>query len=71
MQWFQLLVGMNALDDEERLTPLGYHLASLPVDPQAGKMLIFAALFGCFEPVAAIAANLSFKDPFFMPVVRI
>jgi ATP-dependent RNA helicase DHX36 len=60
---------VNALDDDERLTPLGYHLANLPVDPQAGRMLILGALFRCYEPVAAIAASLSFKNPFFMPLV--
>ena len=62
---------MNALDDEERLTPLGYHLAKLPLDPQAGKMVILGALFCCYEPVAAVAASLSFKDPFFIPIVII
>lgn len=63
-----LLVGMRALDEDENLTPLGYHLANLPVDPQAGKMLIFASLFSCFDPIASIAACLGFKDPFIIPL---
>nr|XP_014276577.1 ATP-dependent RNA helicase DHX36-like isoform X2 [Halyomorpha halys] len=65
-----LLFGMRALDEDENLTPLGYHLANLPVDPQAGKMLIFASLFSCFDPIASIAACLGFKDPFIIPVGR-
>uniref|UniRef100_A0A0A9XY87 RNA helicase n=1 Tax=Lygus hesperus TaxID=30085 RepID=A0A0A9XY87_LYGHE len=32
-----LLTSMNALDSDENLTPLGFHLASLPIDPQAVK----------------------------------
>lgn len=36
----ELLKRMNALDEYENLTPLGYHLAKLPVHPQIGKMLL-------------------------------
>ncbi|XP_043788286.1 ATP-dependent DNA/RNA helicase DHX36-like [Apis laboriosa] len=63
-----LLQTLNALDDEEHLTPLGYHLAQLPLDPRTGKMIIWAALFSCVEPVFAIAASLSFKDAFYCPL---
>ena len=34
----------------ECLTPLGKHLARLPVDVRLGKMLIFGALFHCIDP---------------------
>lgn len=95
-----LLQTLNALDNEEHLTPLGYHLAQLPLDPRTGnvfissillyhflsitlhntnffififyfflgKMIIWAALFSCVEPVFAIAASLSFKDAFYCPL---
>ncbi|KAF3428740.1 LOW QUALITY PROTEIN: hypothetical protein E2986_01277 [Frieseomelitta varia] len=63
-----LLRTLNALDDEEHLTPLGYHLAQLPLDPRTGKMIIWAALFSCVEPVFAIAASLNFKDAFYCPL---
>ncbi|XP_003486528.1 ATP-dependent DNA/RNA helicase DHX36 isoform X1 [Bombus impatiens] len=63
-----LLRTLNALDDEEQLTPLGYHLAQLPLDPRTGKMIIWASLFSCVEPVFAIAASLSFKDAFYCPL---
>lgn len=32
-----LLRTLNALDEDEKLTPLGYHLAQLPLDPRTGK----------------------------------
>ena len=41
----QTLVSVNALDESERLTPLGFHLASLPVDVHVGKMLLYGAIF--------------------------
>ncbi|KAG8535344.1 hypothetical protein GDO81_028761, partial [Engystomops pustulosus] len=60
---------MNALDKREELTPLGFHLARLPVEPHIGKMILFGALFCCLDPVLTIAASLSFKDPFIIPLV--
>lgn len=65
-----LLRQLNALDDNERLTPLGYHLAQLPLDPRTGKMIIWASLFSCIEPIFSIAASLSFKDAFYCPINR-
>lgn len=35
------------------LTPLGQHLASLPVNVRIGKMLIYGAILGCLEPVVS------------------
>lgn len=60
----------NALDRQEQLTSLGVHLARLPVEPHIGKMILFGALFCCLDPVLTIAAGLSFKDPFVIPLVR-
>ncbi|KAL0182083.1 hypothetical protein M9458_021458, partial [Cirrhinus mrigala] len=37
--------------DTYTLTPLGHHLAALPVNVKIGKMLIFGAIFGCLEPI--------------------
>ncbi|XP_077104242.1 ATP-dependent DNA/RNA helicase DHX36 isoform X2 [Siphateles boraxobius] len=62
------LVDLNALDRSEELTPLGFHLARMPVEPHIGKMILFGALLGCLDPVLTIAASLSFKDPFFIPL---
>eukprot|EP00898_Chlorokybus_atmophyticus_P004343 jgi/Chlat1/490/Chrsp103S00981 len=58
------LTEVGAIDEQERLTPLGQHLAALPVDVHAGKLLICAACFGCLAPALTIAACLSYKTPF-------
>lgn len=63
-----LLKRLNALDDNENLTPLGYHLGKLPLGPQMGKMLLMGAIFSCLDPVLSVAAFLDFKDPFQMPL---
>ncbi|XP_056622648.1 ATP-dependent DNA/RNA helicase DHX36 [Triplophysa dalaica] len=62
------LIDLNALHRNEELTPLGFHLARLPVEPHIGKMILFGALLGCLDPVLTIATSLSFKDPFFIPL---
>ncbi|XP_011502904.1 PREDICTED: ATP-dependent RNA helicase DHX36 [Ceratosolen solmsi marchali] len=64
----QLLRQLKALDDQENLTPLGYHLAHLPLDPRTGKIIILAAMFSCIDPIFSIVASLSFKDPFYCPL---
>lgn len=64
----ELLQNLNALDDEENLTPLGKHLARMPVDPHSGKMILLAAMFSCLDPVLTVAASLSFKDAFVIPL---
>ncbi|XP_031610371.1 ATP-dependent RNA helicase DHX29 [Oreochromis aureus] len=56
--------------DDHILTPLGQHLASLPVNVKIGKMLIYGAILGCLEPIATIAAAITEKSPFFTPMNR-
>lgn len=63
-----LLKRLNALDDSENLTPLGYHLGKLPVGPQMGKMLLMGAIFSCLNPILSVAAFLDFKDAFQLPL---
>lgn len=48
----------------EYLSPLGRHLAKLPVNVRLGKMLLLASLFNCIDPVLTIAASLSSQSPF-------
>lgn len=51
------LVDMQALCSEsEDLTPLGRHLARMPLDASLGKMLIYGAMVGCLGPSLTIAA---------------
>ncbi|KAF2369076.1 Helicase-associated domain [Trinorchestia longiramus] len=64
----KLLEAINALDEDENLTPLGFHLARLPVDPLTGRMLLMSSIFSCVDPVLTVAAVLSFKEPFVMPL---
>ncbi|XP_054469162.1 ATP-dependent RNA helicase DHX29 [Anoplopoma fimbria] len=56
--------------DNHLLTPLGHHLAGLPVNVKIGKMLIYGAILGCLEPIATIAAAISEKSPFSTPMNR-
>ncbi|XP_029450233.1 putative ATP-dependent RNA helicase DHX57 isoform X3 [Rhinatrema bivittatum] len=58
---------LGALTPDEKLTPLGYHLASLPVDVRIGKLMLFGAIFRCLDPALTIAASLAFKSPFVCP----
>ncbi|XP_051504272.1 putative ATP-dependent RNA helicase DHX57 isoform X2 [Myxocyprinus asiaticus] len=63
----QRLCALGALTDEESLTPLGWHLACLPVDVRIGKLMLLGAIFRCLEPALTIAASLAFKSPFVSP----
>ncbi|CAE8709179.1 unnamed protein product [Polarella glacialis] len=47
-----------------RLTPLGNHLAQLPVDAGCGKLLVLGCIFGVPRDVCTVAAALSMKSPF-------
>ncbi|XP_035667918.1 putative ATP-dependent RNA helicase DHX57 [Branchiostoma floridae] len=61
------LQDLGALNRDQELTPLGYHLAQLPVDVRIGKLMLFGAIFRCLDPVLTIAASLSFRSPFVAP----
>ncbi|CAG9462498.1 unnamed protein product [Pedinophyceae sp. YPF-701] len=64
----ELLVAIGALEQAaEALTPLGQHLAHLPVDPLVGKMIIMGAMFGVVGPILTIAAGMAHRDPFVLP----
>ncbi|KAI3755191.1 hypothetical protein L1987_54986 [Smallanthus sonchifolius] len=62
-----LLYEVGAVEGDEELTPLGYHLAKLPVDVLIGKMMLYGGLFGCLSPILSISAFLSYKSPFIYP----
>ncbi|KAI5606345.1 putative ATP-dependent RNA helicase DHX57 isoform X1, partial [Silurus asotus] len=63
----QRLCALGALTDAECLTPLGWHLACLPVDVRIGKLMLLGAIFRCLDPALTIAASLAFKSPFVSP----
>lgn len=58
---------VGALDKDINLTPLGHHLATLPVDVKVGKLMLYGAIFGCVDSALTIAACLSHKSPFTSP----
>lgn len=61
------LQDVGAFDSEHMLTPLGHHLAALPVNVRIGKLIIFGAIFCCLDSALTIAACLSHKSPFSIP----
>ncbi|KAK4538831.1 hypothetical protein CDCA_CDCA20G4856 [Cyanidium caldarium] len=46
------------------LTPLGTHLATMPLDAAVGKLLLYGALFGCVHAVLTLAAVVTEGTPF-------
>jgi HrpA-like RNA helicase len=66
----ELLENVNALDEDQNLTPLGHHIATIPTDIRIAKMLVFGAVFHCIEPILTIATSLSGKSPFVSPADR-
>ena len=60
----QTLSELQALEGpQETLTPLGHHLATLPVDVRIGKMLIFGCMLRCLHPILVIAAAPRYARP--------
>lgn len=65
-----LLKEMEALTSEEHLTPLGYILAKLPLEPRHGKMIILGCSFLVADAMMTIAAATCFPEPFEQPADR-
>merc|ERR1712018_277697 len=61
----QALETMEALNTLEDLTELGNHLLDLPVEPQYGKMLLYAINLKCLDPVLTIVSCLSVHQDLF------
>ncbi|KAK1132279.1 hypothetical protein K0M31_016399 [Melipona bicolor] len=61
------LQDVGAFDSEHILTPLGHHLAALPVNIRIGKLILFGVIFCCLDSALTIAACLSHKNPFTIP----
>ena len=58
------LTNIGAITEDESLTPLGHHLAGLPVDCRIGKLLLVGTILGCLSSILTVAACLSYKTPF-------
>ena len=55
------LVDIGALERDEAPTHVGHLLESLPVDPLAGNLVLYGALFGCLDPILTIACAMSYQ----------
>ncbi len=60
---YQLLQELGAVDDDNRLTPIGRQLAKLPLDPRVGRMILAAQDNVCLNEMLIIAAAVSVQDP--------
>lgn len=64
------LIEVKALTTTEEITPLGRHLAKLPMDVHLGHFLIMSCIFGCLDAALAITAALNSKSPWLTPFGR-
>ncbi|KZV88008.1 P-loop containing nucleoside triphosphate hydrolase protein [Exidia glandulosa HHB12029] len=62
------LKALGAVGEDDELTALGKHMATMPLDLQLAKILVMGAIFSCVGPVLTIAACLSSKPLFLNPV---
>jgi len=67
MRALELLVYLEALDEDGNLTPLGTMMAEFPLDPQLSKMLISSCDLNCSNEVLSITAMLSVPQVFVRP----
>ncbi|XP_045500941.1 3'-5' RNA helicase YTHDC2-like [Colias croceus] len=59
-----LLKTIGALTPMEDLTEIGQNLLDLTVEPKLGKMLLYACVMKCLDPILTIVCSLSNKEPF-------
>ncbi|KAL8732831.1 MAG: hypothetical protein Q9181_003798 [Wetmoreana brouardii] len=62
------LQALDALTDEEQITPLGRLLASLPVHPSLGKMIVLGIIFRCLDPMLVLGAAAAERNIFVQPL---
>ncbi len=65
---YQLLQELGALDELNRMTPIGHELAQLPLDPRIGRMILAARDRQCVREMLIIASALSVQDPRDRPI---
>ncbi len=64
----RLLREINALNKEEKLTPIGRKLVRFPLDPRYARILIAAHDFNCLHEILIIVSALSIQDPRERPI---
>ncbi|MDX1963136.1 MAG: ATP-dependent helicase C-terminal domain-containing protein [Pirellulales bacterium] len=65
-QALQLLRALGALEMGQRLTPLGWQMSRLPLQPRLARLLLAGKEWGMNQPAALLAALLAERDPFAM-----
>lgn len=64
----QNLEALDAITSEEEITSLGRLLASLPVHPSLGKMIVLGVIFRCLDPMVVLGAAHSEGNLFHQPL---
>lgn len=59
----KLLVELDALTPDGKLTAAGRQMASMPVDPRLARMLVTASREHCLKELLVIVSALSIQDP--------
>ncbi|PSR97295.1 P-loop containing nucleoside triphosphate hydrolase protein [Coniella lustricola] len=59
---------LGAITPGEALTPLGRILASLPVHPSLGKMIVLGIIFKCLDPMIILGAAAAERSLFVKPL---
>ena len=67
---YETLHELGAVDDDGDLTPLGWKLSKLPIDPGVGRMILAAETENSLAEVLIIAAGLTVQDPRERPMER-
>ena len=62
------LQALDTLTDEEAITPLGRLLASLPVHPTLGKMIVLGIIFRALDPMLILGAASAERSLFLNPL---
>lgn len=62
------LQALDALTDDELITPLGRLLAALPVHPTLGKMIVLGIIFRCLDPMLVLGAASAERSLFLNPL---
>tara|TARA_B110000003_G_scaffold48806_2_gene47439 strand:+ start:3956 stop:7648 length:3693 start_codon:yes stop_codon:yes gene_type:complete len=60
---YQLLNELGAVDNKNKILPLGIQLAQMPLDPSLGRILIESKKQNCVREILIIISALSISDP--------
>ena len=62
------LQALDAITEDEDITPLGRLLATLPVHPTLGKMIVLGIIFRCLDPMLVLGAASAERSMFLHPL---